>query len=146
MPDATDVLAQHIVATPGTAGGKPRIAGRRITVQQIAIWHERLVLDSGAKPHREADKGGERRARRRVPAGGPSSGKGRSPGGRAGDDPQVVGEDAPAHPPLHAVVAVIAAAVQLVPALEAADPPFHARAPVMAPPEPALPLVREALG
>ena len=44
MPDATDVLAQHIVTTPGTAGGKPRIAGRRITVQQIAIWHERLGM------------------------------------------------------------------------------------------------------
>jgi uncharacterized protein (DUF433 family) len=27
---------------PGTAGGKPRVAGRRITVQQIALWHERL--------------------------------------------------------------------------------------------------------
>ena len=44
MPDATDVLSQHIVTTPGTAGGKPRIAGRRITVQQIAIWHERLGM------------------------------------------------------------------------------------------------------
>ncbi len=42
--DATDVLARHIIATPGTAGGKPRIAGRRITVQQIAIWHERLGM------------------------------------------------------------------------------------------------------
>ncbi len=44
MPDATDVLAQHIVTTRGTAGGKPRIAGRRITVQQVAIWHERLGM------------------------------------------------------------------------------------------------------
>jgi len=24
------------------AGGKPRIAGHRITVQNVAIWHERL--------------------------------------------------------------------------------------------------------
>jgi uncharacterized protein (DUF433 family) len=35
-------LDQHIEVTPGIAGGKPRIAGHRITVQDIAIWHERL--------------------------------------------------------------------------------------------------------
>lgn len=29
----------RIVATPGVAGGKPRIAGRRITVQNILIAH-----------------------------------------------------------------------------------------------------------
>src|SRR5581483_8523674 len=33
-------LDDHIVATPGTLGGKPRIAGRRIAVQHIAVWHE----------------------------------------------------------------------------------------------------------
>ena len=33
---------QHIVITPGVCGGKPRISGRRITVANIAIWHERL--------------------------------------------------------------------------------------------------------
>ncbi len=32
----------HIEITPGVVGGKPRIAGRRITVQNIAIWHERM--------------------------------------------------------------------------------------------------------
>ena len=32
----------HIESTPGVVGGKPRIAGRRITVQNIAIWHERM--------------------------------------------------------------------------------------------------------
>lgn len=32
----------HIENTPGVVGGKPRIAGRRITVQNIAIWHERM--------------------------------------------------------------------------------------------------------
>jgi uncharacterized protein (DUF433 family) len=37
-------LDRHIVATPGTSGGKPRIAGRRITVQNIAIWHERMGM------------------------------------------------------------------------------------------------------
>lgn len=35
-------LDQHIEVTPGVAGGKPRVAGHRITVQDIAIWHERL--------------------------------------------------------------------------------------------------------
>ena len=35
-------LDQHIEVTPGIAGGKPRVAGHRITVQDIAIWHERL--------------------------------------------------------------------------------------------------------
>jgi uncharacterized protein (DUF433 family) len=37
-----DTIATHIEITPGIAGGKPRIAGHRITVQNIAIWHERL--------------------------------------------------------------------------------------------------------
>ena len=44
MTKPPDVVAQHVVATPGTVAGKPRIAGRRITVQQIAIWHERLGM------------------------------------------------------------------------------------------------------
>ena len=35
-------LDAHIEVSPGVAGGKPRIAGRRITVQDIVIWHERL--------------------------------------------------------------------------------------------------------
>lgn len=38
----TTNLDQHIEITPGIAGGKPRIAGHRITVQNIAIWHERM--------------------------------------------------------------------------------------------------------
>ena len=38
----TKVLDQHIDITPGIAGGKPRIAGHRITVENIAIWHERM--------------------------------------------------------------------------------------------------------
>jgi uncharacterized protein (DUF433 family) len=36
------VIAQHIDITPGVCGGKPRIAGHRIRVQDIVIWHERL--------------------------------------------------------------------------------------------------------
>ena len=41
-----NVLTQHIEMTPGIAGGKPRIAGHRITVQNIVIWHERMGLDA----------------------------------------------------------------------------------------------------
>jgi uncharacterized protein (DUF433 family) len=29
----------------GVSGGKPRIAGHRITVRDIVIWHERLGKD-----------------------------------------------------------------------------------------------------
>jgi uncharacterized protein (DUF433 family) len=36
----TKTLDEHIEVTPGVTGGKPRIAGRRITVQDIAVWHE----------------------------------------------------------------------------------------------------------
>jgi uncharacterized protein (DUF433 family) len=35
-------LDDHIQLTPDTVGGRPRIRGRRIAVQDIAIWHERL--------------------------------------------------------------------------------------------------------
>jgi uncharacterized protein (DUF433 family) len=35
------VIKEHIVSTPDTCGGKPRIAGSRIQVKQIAIMHER---------------------------------------------------------------------------------------------------------
>jgi uncharacterized protein (DUF433 family) len=33
-------IASHIEITPGTCGGKPRIAGHRIRVKDIVIWHE----------------------------------------------------------------------------------------------------------
>jgi uncharacterized protein (DUF433 family) len=33
-------LDRHIEITPGVVGGKLRISGRRITVQNIVIWHE----------------------------------------------------------------------------------------------------------
>ncbi|MFQ5652978.1 MAG: DUF433 domain-containing protein [bacterium] len=41
-----NVITQHIEITPGIAGGKPRIAGHRITVQNIVIWHERMGLSA----------------------------------------------------------------------------------------------------
>ena len=34
-------FVEHIVRTPDVCGGKPRIAGHRITVQNIVLWHER---------------------------------------------------------------------------------------------------------
>jgi len=40
------VLDRHIEVTPGVAGAKPRIAGHRITVQNIVIWHERVGLSA----------------------------------------------------------------------------------------------------
>ena len=41
-----DVIVQHIEQTPGIAGGKPRIAGSRITVQNIVIWYERIGMSA----------------------------------------------------------------------------------------------------
>ncbi len=41
-----DARDEHIVVTPDVAGGKPRIAGHRITVQNIVIWHERFGLSA----------------------------------------------------------------------------------------------------
>jgi uncharacterized protein (DUF433 family) len=38
----TETTFQHIISTPDVCGGKPRIDGRRITVQSIVIWHEQM--------------------------------------------------------------------------------------------------------
>ncbi len=35
-------IDEHIVVTPGIVGGKPRIAGHRITVQNLVIWYDRM--------------------------------------------------------------------------------------------------------
>jgi uncharacterized protein (DUF433 family) len=37
-------LQDRIVTTPGVRSGKPRIAGHRITVSDVAIWHERMGM------------------------------------------------------------------------------------------------------
>lgn len=37
--NAVSIYDQHIVVSPGVRGGKPRIAGRRITVADVADWH-----------------------------------------------------------------------------------------------------------
>ena len=44
----TKVISEHIEITPGTCGGKPRIAGHRIKVQDIAIWYEEMNLSPQA--------------------------------------------------------------------------------------------------
>ena len=38
----TKTLDEHIEITPNVMAGKPRIAGHRISVQDIVIWHEWL--------------------------------------------------------------------------------------------------------
>ena len=39
-----NVITQHIEITPGVCGGRPRIAGHRIRVEDIVIWQERMGL------------------------------------------------------------------------------------------------------
>lgn len=39
---STQTLDKHIEITEGIVGGKPRIRGHRIAVQNIVIWHELL--------------------------------------------------------------------------------------------------------
>jgi uncharacterized protein (DUF433 family) len=38
------VSIEHIEITPGVCGGKPRIAGHRITVQNIVVWHDQMMM------------------------------------------------------------------------------------------------------
>jgi len=44
MAIVEDVLVQHIELVPGLGGDKACIAGQRIRVQDVAIWHEKLGL------------------------------------------------------------------------------------------------------
>jgi uncharacterized protein (DUF433 family) len=41
------VISEHIVSTDDTCGGAPRIAGSRIRVKDVVIWHihQRMSLD-----------------------------------------------------------------------------------------------------
>jgi uncharacterized protein (DUF433 family) len=53
MASPTTVLPiEHIVQTPGVCGGKPRIAGRRIKVSEIVLWHR----DSGWSAEKIAEQ------------------------------------------------------------------------------------------
>jgi uncharacterized protein (DUF433 family) len=36
----------RIVSTPGTCGGRPRIDGHRIAVEDVVIWHERMGMSA----------------------------------------------------------------------------------------------------
>ncbi len=38
------VITEHIEINPEICGGKPRIAGHRIKVQDIVIWHEKIGM------------------------------------------------------------------------------------------------------
>jgi uncharacterized protein (DUF433 family) len=38
------VIEEYIAVRPGFCGGKPHIAGHRVKVQHVAIWHERLGM------------------------------------------------------------------------------------------------------
>ncbi len=38
------VISEHIESTPGVCGGKPRITGHRIRVEDVAVWHEHQGL------------------------------------------------------------------------------------------------------
>ena len=40
----TAVISEHIEITPGVCGGKPRIVGHRIKVEDVVIWHEQQRL------------------------------------------------------------------------------------------------------
>ncbi len=45
-PRSSSLSHEHIVSTPDTCGGKPRINGTRVRVKDIVLWHER----SGMRP------------------------------------------------------------------------------------------------
>src|SRR3954452_15724203 len=96
---------------------------------------------SGSGKH--PSRAGQRRA---SLARGAATRAGRSPGCRLGDHPQIVGDEPPADPALHPVVAVVAAAVELVLPFEPADASLDPRPPVVSPPEPALLLEGDPLG
>ncbi|MEK7277593.1 MAG: DUF433 domain-containing protein [Chloroflexota bacterium] len=48
MTAPTVDLDKFIELTPGVLGGKPRIAGHRIRVIDVAIWHEKLGMSADA--------------------------------------------------------------------------------------------------
>ena len=43
-PEVVDVIREHIEIVDGVGGPKARIAGKRIRVQDVAIWHEKMGL------------------------------------------------------------------------------------------------------
>lgn len=41
------VITEHIETTPGTCGGRPRIAGHRVRVQDIVVCYEQRGMTPG---------------------------------------------------------------------------------------------------
>ena len=41
------VVTEHITKTPGVCGGKACVAGTRVRVMDIVIWHEHLGCSAG---------------------------------------------------------------------------------------------------
>jgi uncharacterized protein (DUF433 family) len=41
-PAGPSMSREHIVSSPDTCRGQPRIAGTRIRVKDVVIWHERM--------------------------------------------------------------------------------------------------------
>jgi uncharacterized protein (DUF433 family) len=37
-------IREYIAVKPGYCGGKPHIAGHRVKVQHVAVWHERMGM------------------------------------------------------------------------------------------------------
>jgi uncharacterized protein (DUF433 family) len=46
IPITDGSYVAHIESTADTCGGKPRIAGSRIRVQDVVVWHERMGLSA----------------------------------------------------------------------------------------------------
>ena len=42
--EVSDPITHHIARSQDVLGGKPHIAGRRISVQNVATWHEQMGL------------------------------------------------------------------------------------------------------
>jgi uncharacterized protein (DUF433 family) len=38
------VKGEHVEVSPGIAGGRPRIAGHRVRVQDVVVWHDLLGM------------------------------------------------------------------------------------------------------
>lgn len=47
----TDVVSNHIEIVQGAGGPKARIAGHRISVEDIAVWHEKLGMSADEIVH-----------------------------------------------------------------------------------------------
>ena len=48
---SADVIQEHVEIADGAGGRKARIAGHRIRVQDVAIWHEKLGMSADEIVH-----------------------------------------------------------------------------------------------